>query len=77
MLISIVLILLFPIQKIQLALKLTVKCGTAILTVTVLFSDIKRDQHLTMRGWQIKRFWVHELRSDLAQCVKAVQEMIE
>ncbi len=40
-------------------------------------SDLKRDTHLSSRGWQIKRFWVYELQSDLDRCVREVKEAIE
>lgn len=39
-------------------------------------SDLKRDTHLTSRGWRVKRFWVYELRSDLDRCVREIKEML-
>ena len=39
-------------------------------------SDLKRDTHLTSRGWRVKRFWVYELRSDLDRCVREVKELL-
>ncbi|MGI9558859.1 MAG: AAA domain-containing protein [Thermodesulfobacteriota bacterium] len=41
-----------------------------------LFSDLKRDQHLIMHGWRVKRFWVYELRNDLNRCVQEVKKML-
>ena len=40
-------------------------------------SDLKRDTHLSSRGWHIKRFWVYELQSDLGKCISEVKETIE
>jgi len=40
-------------------------------------SDLKRDTHLSSRGWHIKRFWVYELQSDLDRCVREVLGAIE
>ena len=39
-------------------------------------SDLKRDTHLTSRGWRVKRFWVYELQSDLDRCVREVKELL-
>ena len=39
-------------------------------------SDLKRDTRLTSRGWQVKRFWVYELESDLDRCVREIQETL-
>lgn len=39
-------------------------------------SDLKRDTHLTSRGWRVKRFWVYELRSDLDRCVREIKELL-
>ena len=40
------------------------------------FSDLKRDTHLYSRGWNIKRFWVYELQSDLDRCVHEIEKAI-
>lgn len=42
-----------------------------------LLSDMKRDTYLTIRGWQVKRFWVYQLRNDLEKCVKEIKEMLK
>lgn len=42
-----------------------------------LLSDLKRDQHLIIHGWQVKRFWVYQLQNDLARCVQEVKEMLK
>ena len=42
-----------------------------------LLSDLKRDQHLIMHGWQVKRFWVYQLQNDLERCVQEVKEMLK
>jgi len=42
-----------------------------------LLSDLKRDQHLIMHGWQVKRFWVYQLQNDLERCVQEVKELIK
>lgn len=42
-----------------------------------LLSDLKRDQHLIMHGWLVKRFWVYQLRNDLERCVREIKEMIK
>ncbi len=39
-------------------------------------SDLKRDHHLTMHGWRVKRFWVYELQNDLKRCVQEVKEIV-
>ena len=39
-------------------------------------SDLKRDTHLTTRGWHVKRFWVYELQSDLDRCVREITQML-
>ena len=40
-------------------------------------SDLKRDTHLASRGWNIKRFWVYELQSDMDRCVNRVSAAVE
>ncbi len=42
-----------------------------------LLSDLKRDQHLIIHGWQVKRFWVYQLQNDLERCVQEIKEMIK
>lgn len=42
-----------------------------------LLSDLKRDQHLIMHGWQVKRFWVYQLQNDLEWCVQEIKEMLK
>ncbi|MCI0597471.1 AAA domain-containing protein, partial [Candidatus Parcubacteria bacterium] len=42
-----------------------------------LLSDLKRDQHLIMHGWQVKRFWVYQLQNDLERCVQEIKEMLK
>ena len=39
-------------------------------------SDLKRDTHLTTRGWRVKRFWVYELQSNLDRCVREITQML-
>ena len=39
-------------------------------------SDLKRDTHLTTRGWRVKRFWVYELQSNLGRCVWEIKGML-
>ncbi len=39
-------------------------------------SDLKRDTRLTSRGWRVKRFWVYELQSDMARCVREIEELL-
>jgi len=42
-----------------------------------LLSDLKRDQHLIIHGWQVKRFWVYQLQNNLLQCVQEVKDLIK
>jgi very-short-patch-repair endonuclease len=39
--------------------------------------DIRRDQALVASGWNILRFWVYELREDLAGCVAKIAKYLE
>ncbi len=39
--------------------------------------DIRRDQALSANGWTIIRFWVYELREDMARCVNAIVKTLE
>jgi len=39
--------------------------------------DYWRDLQLQSLGWQVCRFWVYELREDLAACVRKVRKMLE
>jgi superfamily I DNA and/or RNA helicase/very-short-patch-repair endonuclease len=41
-----------------------------------LLADIKRDQHLIVHGWKVKRFWVYQLQHNLSQCVKEIKELL-
>jgi very-short-patch-repair endonuclease/RecA/RadA recombinase len=41
-----------------------------------LLSDLKRDQHLTILGWRVKRLWVYQLRNNLTQCVQEIKASI-
>jgi len=42
-----------------------------------LLSDLKRDQHLIMHGWQVKRFWVYQLQNNLKRCVQEIKQLIK
>ena len=39
-------------------------------------NDLMRDHRLIGMGWQIKRFWVYELRDDIERCVDEVKELL-
>lgn len=39
--------------------------------------DIRRDQALVASGWTILRFWVYELREDLAGCVAKISQVVD
>jgi very-short-patch-repair endonuclease len=39
--------------------------------------DRLRNQRLFELGWDVKRFWVYEIRDDLQACVKAVQAWMD
>jgi len=39
-------------------------------------SDIVRDKNLRRMGWEIIRFWVHDLKYDLKKCVETIIEKI-
>ncbi len=38
--------------------------------------DLMRDHRLMGMGWQIKRFWVYELRDDMERCVDEVNALV-
>ncbi len=38
--------------------------------------DLMRDHRLMGMGWQIKRFWVYELRDDMERCVAETKELL-
>ncbi len=38
--------------------------------------DLMRDHRLIGMGWEIKRFWVHELRDDMDRCVAEVKAVL-
>lgn len=38
--------------------------------------DLKRDEHIRMYGWRVKRFWVYQLSNNLERCVNEVHEMV-
>jgi very-short-patch-repair endonuclease/RecA/RadA recombinase len=42
-----------------------------------LLSDLKRDQHLIMHGWQVKRFWVYQLQNNLQKCIEEIKEILK
>lgn len=39
-------------------------------------SDIWRDHVITSLGWQVRRFWVYELKEDMEKCVELVRRDI-
>ena len=39
--------------------------------------DQLRNQRLIELGWEVKRFWVYEIRDRLPECVNAVREWVE
>jgi very-short-patch-repair endonuclease len=39
--------------------------------------DIRRDLLLTANGWQVKRFWVYQLREDLEACIREIQSSVQ
>lgn len=39
--------------------------------------DLRRDLVLIAGGWKIQRFWVYELREDMAGCVRKVRELFQ
>lgn len=43
------------------------------LTGERLERDIVRDRNLRRMGWDVLRFWVHELKYDLDNCIKSVE----
>jgi len=38
--------------------------------------DVRRDQLLRAAGWQVKRFWVYELRDDIHACVQHIRDLL-
>lgn len=36
-------------------------------------ADVKRDQDLIAAGWQVQRFWVYELRENMAKCIDKIR----
>jgi very-short-patch-repair endonuclease len=41
------------------------------------YRDQLRNQRLFELGWDVKRFWVYQIRDDLQECIKQVKERIE
>jgi very-short-patch-repair endonuclease len=39
--------------------------------------DLLRNQRLMEIGWDVMRFWVYEVRDDLENCVRRVQEWVK
>lgn len=39
--------------------------------------DLWRDHQLKGLGWRVKRFWVYQLREDMAGCISVVQKLLE
>ncbi len=39
--------------------------------------DVKRDMRLSSLGWEIKRFWVYEIKFELNKCLDQVELMIK
>lgn len=39
-------------------------------------ADLTRDRRLIGQGWQVKRFWVHELKDELGRCVADTKELL-
>jgi superfamily I DNA and/or RNA helicase len=40
-------------------------------------SDVKRDIRLSMLGWIVKRFWVYQLKYDLDNCLKQIEDLVK
>lgn len=41
------------------------------------YRDRLRNQRLYELGWDVKRFWVYEIRDNLSECVKQVKQWVE
>lgn len=39
-------------------------------------ADLKRDRHLTINGWTVKRFWVYQLKNSMTNCVNEVKRLL-
>lgn len=39
--------------------------------------DLYRDIEIEAKGWQVQRFWVYELRQDMAACVATIKSYLE
>jgi very-short-patch-repair endonuclease len=39
--------------------------------------DQLRNQRLIELGWEVKRFWVYEIRDRLPECVESVRQWVE
>ena len=42
-----------------------------------LYEDLRRDDYFEMHGWDVKRFWVYELKNDLERCVQEVKSAVD
>ncbi|OQC42070.1 MAG: RecBCD enzyme subunit RecD [Acidobacteria bacterium ADurb.Bin051] len=40
-------------------------------------ADVIRDRYLQALGWSVQRFWVYQLRADLAGCVEKVRQRLD
>ena len=38
--------------------------------------DVRRDLVLRANGWRVKRFWVYELREDMASCIRQIKALL-
>jgi len=38
--------------------------------------DFYRDLQVRAVGWKVKRFWVYELRDDMASCVRQIKQLM-
>lgn len=47
------------------------------LTGERLERDIVRDRNLRIMGWDVLRFWVHELKYDLDNCIKSIESRLK
>jgi len=60
----------------RLAIEVDGKFWHSTLTGGRLERDIVRDRNLRRMGWKVVRFWVHDLKYDMENCLKIIKEKV-
>jgi len=60
----------------RLAIEVDGKFWHSTLTGGRLERDVVRDRNLRRMGWKVVRFWVHDLKYDMENCLKIIKEKV-